>query len=209
MLGRKETYIGSENASSRGGLVVDSSVVFRQYVTPFLCLDSKPTILAISDLARYYLHNNNSQNIGDSDAENYRRVVHFRSQNKPLEEAVWKAKLPVSKKKWLEQFLNKPQYALALNKLLPITGLWKGFSLGHFNRLNALRCEDEILCYLTRIRRVWHYILDGNTTAMNATDTSTIEHLQGWCPGISGSDAELIKKLMECGTIFSSVPSPS
>ncbi|KAF8246772.1 hypothetical protein K440DRAFT_601988, partial [Wilcoxina mikolae CBS 423.85] len=190
-----------------------------------LCLEGRKRILAAKEFlpkddqwwtirlysdeldqqGRLFLRNNNSTTIGDSDAEIYRRIVYFQANINQKQERIWKSKLSASKRKRLEQFLRKPQYAAALNKLLPIVGLWKSFSLGHFNRLNPMRCEEEIICYLDRIWKVWAFILNDCIVDMKNTDASTVQYLQGRSPGHSQSDAVLVTDLMGKGKIFGGV----
>ena len=61
---------------------------------------------------------------------------------------------------------------------------------------------QEILCYLDRIRTIFHELLDGNLAALQKVDERTVKAVELTAPGASTSDAETLRSQIHGGQIF-------
>ncbi|PWW72454.1 hypothetical protein C7212DRAFT_348181 [Tuber magnatum] len=74
--------------------------------------------------------------------------------------------------------------------------------LGTLHRFFALKCDEELLCYLHRVHQVWSIISDGKATIAEATDYFTVQSLQLCAPKHSTADMCCITNLRSRGKLF-------
>jgi hypothetical protein len=102
--------------------------------------------------AQDYLKDESPKTTIASDGEIFRRIRQYQFTGQRERRNRWMNRLSASKASQLKQLLNVPEYQIAFDRLLPISGLWKGFRIGHLNRLNPLSCREVchhpyILCF--------------------------------------------------------------
>ncbi|GBF59745.1 hypothetical protein TMEN_1898 [Trichophyton mentagrophytes] len=95
----------------------------------------------------------------------------------------------------------------AFDELLPIPGLWPGLLTGSLHEFVYMRCPEELICCMTRIKDTWKSFLPDTTLQSQATAT-TIQNLEGLFPKFSRDDRSCIKRMMDEYEIFPGLEDP-
>lgn len=90
----------------------------------------------------------------------------------------------------------------AFDRLTVFPGLWEGLQLGNIHKHLALRCNDQIVSYLSHIYHVWHRIAGDDQCMRNSVDIETVRRLQSLAPEASAADRAIICELMDTRQIF-------
>ncbi|EED17218.1 conserved hypothetical protein [Talaromyces stipitatus ATCC 10500] len=122
---------------------------------------------------------------------------------------MWWARLTDDKARYLRQLSKNIDLCSAFDALLSIPGLWGGMSLEHVANVMALRCDEEIVHYLTsHLREFWVSLVSSDPTnpdleAMMKIDAHTIERLELMAPKASYRDARKLQRLLRSGKVLS------
>ncbi|PYH75442.1 hypothetical protein BO82DRAFT_410486 [Aspergillus uvarum CBS 121591] len=140
-----------------------------------------------------------------SDGEIYRKYRYYQRENNALSQERWLLRLSENKASRIKQLNSTKNSHLcaALNKLLAIPGLWNGLSLGSMNSVMALKCDEEIIHYLTHIKSFWAALVDHDSDKMSRIDTHTVETLQLYAPRASDVDQKIVEGRILSGEVFS------
>ncbi|KAH9205192.1 hypothetical protein DL95DRAFT_492292 [Leptodontidium sp. 2 PMI_412] len=117
----------------------------------------------------------------------------------------WMSCLSASKQRNLSWLLERTSYTERLDMLVIFQGLWVGFELGNIRQLFALRCDEELQRYSSRILETWSKITLYDDEIGASVDVITAQNLQGRAPFASISDREAIMRDMDSGLLFSKV----
>ncbi|KAE8311136.1 hypothetical protein BDV41DRAFT_578972 [Aspergillus transmontanensis] len=86
--------------------------------------------------------------------------------------------------------------------LLAIPGLWNGMSLGLLNTALALKCDEELIHYLTHVKNFWATLVNYDRTRMALIDLHTVDTLQLYAPRASKVDRKTVKGKILGGEFF-------
>ncbi|GFG10588.1 hypothetical protein IFM5058_05002 [Aspergillus udagawae] len=140
-----------------------------------------------------------------TDGEIYRKIRQYQHESNALFQNRWWSRLSPNKAKRLRQ-LTSPDNAYlcaAFDGLLPIPGLWNGMSLGSLNSVMALKCDEEIIHYLTHVKNFWATLVNHDRNQMARIDLHTVDSLQLYAPRASRSDRKTVKGKILGGEVFS------
>ncbi|KAH1519476.1 hypothetical protein CDV57_01297 [Aspergillus fumigatus] len=140
-----------------------------------------------------------------TDGEVYRKIRQYQHESNALFQNRWWSRLSPNKAKRLRQ-LTSPDNAYlcaAFDGLLPIPGLWNGMSLGSLNSVMALKCDEEIIHYLTHVKNFWATLVNHDRNQMARIDLHTVDSLQLYAPRASRSDRKTVKGKILGGEVFS------
>ncbi|KAK5069383.1 hypothetical protein LTR51_008633 [Lithohypha guttulata] len=73
---------------------------------------------------------------------------------------------------------------------------------GNIRALMGIKCDEEIVHYLSHIYQTFSFLLDGDVLAMAKVDRHTIEQLQSRNPANCRQDRTLLEPMVEAGSIF-------
>ena len=94
---------------------------------------------------------------GFTDGEIYRHLRHFQLNQDVVQAAKWLSRLSDSKRKDLKTFFsNHDAVRIALDDLLPFTGLWSSFQIGTLKRISSLNCEEVRSCPVKGVHLLNH-----------------------------------------------------
>jgi hypothetical protein len=132
-----------------------------------------------------------------TDGEIYRHI-----RQHPCERQWW-AHLSRHKSKNLRQLLRHDKYTAAFDAILNnIPGLGTGMRISTLHKMMAMRCEEEILCYLHSIKELWFKLLGSEKDALLMVDEATVKFLELKAPGVSVLDANAVHGKLLTGKIF-------
>jgi hypothetical protein len=78
-----------------------------------------------------------------SDGDLYRHLRHYQRLDDTIQTGKWQARLSPSKRRDVKILLSKHNdLAVALDRLLPFTGLWGSVQLGTLHRILSLNCDE-------------------------------------------------------------------
>ena len=80
--------------------------------------------------------------------------------------------------------------------------LGRGLLAGCIGGMLRLKCDEEIIHYLTHIYEAWSFLFGHNDDAMPKIDAHTVESVESRIPARSSSDENILKPLVEQGDIF-------
>lgn len=143
-----------------------------------------------------------------SDGDIYRYIRHHGKDGSRRANLEWRVHLSSCKERILDLLLKRTQIVQALDKLLPLPGLWPGLQMGNIHKHLALHCDEQILHYLGHIDEIWSTITSGDLMLKQHVDWNTVRHLELRAP-CTQSDAIYIRTLMDRGQIFPGVKDPS
>lgn len=78
----------------------------------------------------------------------------------------------------------------------------RGMLAGSVGSILRLKCDEEIIRYLTHIHDSWAALVGFEESDLGRIDNHTMEGLEGRVPALSKSDADFLKPSMEEGTLF-------
>ncbi|KAH8663705.1 hypothetical protein BGZ60DRAFT_379461, partial [Tricladium varicosporioides] len=102
----------------------------------------------------------------------------------------------------LKAMEKRPALYKGFTSLRPFVGLWASFQKGTLHRYKSLRCDEELIRYLDRIKHVWTSILDGDEELMYNLDPETVELFEGRAPKTSSADRDFITRAIESKSAF-------
>ncbi|KAL1629899.1 hypothetical protein SLS56_005169 [Neofusicoccum ribis] len=140
-----------------------------------------------------------------SDGEIFRKIRLYHRKNDHGSEQKWWARLTATKQKDLRQLLRNSALTHAFDSLIDMPGLWYPVKLGTLHRLLTLRCDEELLNYLSHISRVWKNILEASNVPPEVVDRDTVEKLELLAPSASSRDRESIERMVASGHVFGEV----
>ncbi|KAM0714194.1 hypothetical protein Q7P37_009981 [Cladosporium fusiforme] len=138
------------------------------------------------------------------DGEIFYKIRQYHLANDEANELKWWARLTETKRKDLKQLLRDARYTKAFDGMLPWPGLWTPVKLGSLHRLLCMKCDEELLAYLTYISEIWRRIT-ANVDTSDIVDAGSVEKLQSLAPQHSTADAESISDLVAANKIFTRV----
>ncbi|KAJ6171550.1 hypothetical protein N7470_000617 [Penicillium chermesinum] len=95
----------------------------------------------------------------------------------------------------------RPVLRHAFDALLPITGIWEGMSIGVLHKINAMRCDEPIRCYLEHIRQTFRYIV-GDEGLLPRIDAASVRIMCSRAPATSPQDLCALQREWRQGTLF-------
>lgn len=104
--------------------------------------------------------------------------------------------------------MRKEKLVDALDKLLPLRGLWHGLQLGNMHKYIALHYDEQIEHGLDHVTKIWELITDDDPELKEHVDVDTVQGLELLAPWRK-ADAILIRTRMERKLIFPLVSDPS
>ncbi|QKX63195.1 uncharacterized protein TRUGW13939_10364 [Talaromyces rugulosus] len=143
-----------------------------------------------------------------SDGEIYRKINQYQREDNAHFQERWWARLSGTKAKRLRALRKNIQLSTAFNALLPIPGIWGGMSIGNLPKVLALKCDEEIVHYLTmHVKKFWVSLVSADAhhpdrAAMMKIDAHTVEKLELMAPGISRQDARTVKGWVLSGEVL-------
>ncbi|KAL5350973.1 hypothetical protein ACLOAV_004546 [Pseudogymnoascus australis] len=105
----------------------------------------------------------------------------------------------------LKAIEKRPALYAALTALRPFVGLWYSFKKGTLERINCLKCDDELIHYLDSIKNTWVFIIGNDLELAEKIDESTVKQIEARAPMVSLADKEDIVQGFRDGTIFGQV----
>ncbi|EED22551.1 conserved hypothetical protein [Talaromyces stipitatus ATCC 10500] len=144
-----------------------------------------------------------------SDGEIYRKIRRYQKEPNAFIQRMWWARLTDDKARYLRQLSKNIDLCSAFDALLSIPGLWGGMSLEHVANVIALRCDEEIVHYLTsHLREFWISLVTSDPTnpdleATMKIDAHTVEILELMAPKASYRDARKVQRLLRSGKVLS------
>ncbi|CAD6446230.1 9af29918-80fd-47c1-9331-5f0aad3ba491 [Sclerotinia trifoliorum] len=102
----------------------------------------------------------------------------------------------------LKAIEKRPSLYKGFTSLRPFVGLWTSFQKGTLHRYKSLRCDDELIRYLDRIKHVWASMLDGDEELTYNLDPETAELFEVRAPKTSSADKEFITEAIESKRAF-------
>ncbi|KAL2848991.1 hypothetical protein BJX68DRAFT_276174 [Aspergillus pseudodeflectus] len=140
-----------------------------------------------------------------SDGEVYRKIRQYQHEANALFQNRWWTRLSPNKAKRLRQLTSQDNTNLcaAFDALLAIPGLWNGMSLGLLNTVLALKCDEELIHYLTHVKNFWAALVNHDRTRMALIDLYTVDALQLYAPRASKVDRKTVKGKILGGEVFS------
>ncbi|KAL3705906.1 hypothetical protein TMatcc_006915 [Talaromyces marneffei ATCC 18224] len=144
-----------------------------------------------------------------SDGEIYQKIRRYQQEHNAVFERTWWARLTDDKARYLRQLSKNIDICSAFDGLLSIPGLWGGMSLEDVAKMMALRCDEEIVHYLTsHLRKFWASLVSPDPTnpdleAMMKIDAHTVERLELMAPKASYRDARKVQRLLHSGKVLS------
>ncbi|KAF2278978.1 uncharacterized protein EI97DRAFT_413974, partial [Westerdykella ornata] len=140
------------------------------------------------------------------DGEVFRKIRIYHNCGDIESENRWWTYLDNSKPKDLRQLIKHKNLISAFDALVDIPGLWSKVHLGSLHRLLKLRCDEEMICYLSHVDTTWRKILSCNSGSLPASvvDSKTVEKLQLLRP-CADSDKYIIQKLMKERVLFPNI----
>ncbi|ELR03573.1 hypothetical protein GMDG_06231 [Pseudogymnoascus destructans 20631-21] len=157
----------------------------------------------IDDELRKALIEEHSNEQPPSDGEIYCKIRKYQQKRDRYSEMRWWARLSGHGTRCLEQVSRHPDFKAAFDDLLDIPGLWGGMRISTLNRMISMRCDDEVLSYLTHIKDVWSRLLHHNKEAMLIVDQATVKAVELMAPKSSKRDAQALHGQLLSGQIFS------
>ncbi|KJZ69361.1 hypothetical protein HIM_11243 [Hirsutella minnesotensis 3608] len=119
----------------------------------------------------------------------------FGQENQYFESRWWARLTSVSgstnKKQRLEQLFGHRKFAHAFDEFRHLPALYYGLRLSVVNKMISMRCDEELLLFLTQMKELWYRVFDGDETAMGKLDRATVEALQLTAPGACDAEAQL------------------
>ncbi|CRG91095.1 Titin [Talaromyces islandicus] len=143
-----------------------------------------------------------------SDGEIYRKIIQYQREDNAHFQNRWWARLSDTKAKRLRALRNNIELSTAFNALLPIPGVWGGMSIGNLPKVMALKCDEEIVHYLTlHVRKFWVSLVSADAdhpdrASMMKIDAHTVEKLELMAPGLSRQDARTVKGWVLSGEVL-------
>ncbi|KAE8155499.1 hypothetical protein BDV40DRAFT_294282 [Aspergillus tamarii] len=140
-----------------------------------------------------------------TDGEVYRKIRQYQHEANALFQNRWWTRLSPNKAKRLRQLTSPDNTHLcaAFDALLAIPGLWNGMSLGLLNTVLALKCDEELIHYLTHVKNFWATLVNHDRTRMALIDLHTVDTLQLYAPRASKVDRKTVKGKILGGDVFS------
>ncbi|KAL5333673.1 hypothetical protein BJX70DRAFT_48849 [Aspergillus crustosus] len=140
-----------------------------------------------------------------TDGEVYRKIRQYQHESNALFQNRWLSRLSPNKAKRLRQLTSEDNTHLcaAFDTLLGIPGLWNGMSLGSLNTVMALKCDEELIHYLTHVKNFWATLVDHDRARMALIDLHTVDTLQLYAPRASKVDRKTVKGKILGGEVFS------
>ncbi|KAE8130756.1 hypothetical protein BDV38DRAFT_276525 [Aspergillus pseudotamarii] len=140
-----------------------------------------------------------------TDGEVYRKIRQYQQEANALFQNRWWTRLSPNKAKRLRQLTSPDNTHLcaAFDALLAIPGLWNGMSLGLLNTVLALKCDEELIHYLTHVKNFWATLVNHDRTRMTLIDLHTVDTLQLYAPRASKVDRKTVKGKILGGEVFS------
>ncbi|KAB8212841.1 hypothetical protein BDV33DRAFT_231343 [Aspergillus novoparasiticus] len=140
-----------------------------------------------------------------TDGEVYRKIRQYQHEANALFQNRWWTRLSPNKAKRLRQLTSPDNTHLcaAFDALLAIPGLWNGMSLGLLNTVLALKCDEELIHYLTHVKNFWATLVNHDRTRMALIDLHTVDTLQLYAPRASKVDRKTVKGKILGGEVFS------
>ncbi|KAF3934431.1 hypothetical protein ABW20_dc0101238 [Dactylellina cionopaga] len=108
----------------------------------------------------------------------------------------------MSKRRDAKALLKREGLRDAFDSLLPLPGLWAGLRLGVLQRILCLSCDDEIIAYLLKVRKVWGTFLLEDAESMAALDSESVQHLELRAPGMTATDDHHISEKISNGQLL-------
>ncbi|KAG9241344.1 hypothetical protein BJ878DRAFT_428324, partial [Calycina marina] len=105
----------------------------------------------------------------------------------------------------LKAIEKRPALYAALAALRPFVGLWDSFHKGTLERINCVKCDDELIYYLDSMKRTWMFIIGGDPELAEKIDAATVKLIEAKAPMVSFADKEEIVRGFQDGTIFCQV----
>ncbi|KFY01356.1 hypothetical protein O988_02795 [Pseudogymnoascus sp. VKM F-3808] len=105
----------------------------------------------------------------------------------------------------LKAIEKRPALYAALTALRPFVGLWYSFKKATLERINCLKCDDELIRYLDGMKNTWMFIIDNDLELADKIDESTVDLIEATAPMVSLADKEDIVQGFRDGTIFRQV----
>ncbi|KAF1840100.1 uncharacterized protein K460DRAFT_399124 [Cucurbitaria berberidis CBS 394.84] len=141
-----------------------------------------------------------------SDGEIFRKIRLYHREGNEEAENRWWSRLDKSKPKDLRQLLKRTKLALKFDALIDMPGLWAKVQIGALHRLLVLKCDEEMIEYLSHVVEAWKgFLRCGQTTLpFSVVDTATVQNLELLVPKYSDIDKESVVDLMERRVIFPS-----
>ncbi|KAF2844516.1 hypothetical protein T440DRAFT_436373 [Plenodomus tracheiphilus IPT5] len=142
------------------------------------------------------------------DGEFFSKIRHYQKTANAVLERWWWARLSfvsVKKEQNLKRILHDIRYTSyrsAFDFQLDMPGLSGGMRLGTVHKMFAMRCDDEIICYLRYIQETWSRILGGKKEAMQQVDRATVQAVELTAPGACEQDAAVLSGKLRKGEIF-------
>ncbi|OAF55407.1 hypothetical protein VC83_08335 [Pseudogymnoascus destructans] len=157
----------------------------------------------IDDELRKALIEEHSNEQPPSDGEIYCKIRKYQQKRDRYSEMRWWARPSGHGTRCLDQVSRHPDFKAAFDDLLDIPGLWGGMRISTLNRMISMRCDDEVLSYLTHIKDVWSRLLHHNKEAMLIVDQATVKAVELMAPKSSKRDAQALHGQLLSGQIFS------
>ncbi|KAF2812826.1 uncharacterized protein BDZ99DRAFT_381703, partial [Mytilinidion resinicola] len=167
-----------------------------------LYLDDLPNTIALHLRTEY----SNARAFCDGDIFRYLRK-YSKNENR-AQESKWQARLKdsESKEKDIKKLVSKMRPLCdAFDDLLPFIGLWATLRLGTFHRYLTLRCEQELIHYLSYIRTTWSFILLDDARLFALLDPRTVSFLELLSPLYSSADWAEIEESMGSRYLFPAI----
>ncbi|KAG9238306.1 hypothetical protein BJ875DRAFT_502178 [Amylocarpus encephaloides] len=117
-------------------------------------------------------------------------------------EGRWWVRLSKHETRCLKDLFRHTKLKAAFDDLLGIPGLWGGMRISTLNKMISMRCDEEVLAYLTHIKDVWSQLLGQNEQAMRMVDNTTVKALELKAPKYSKGDAQMLHGQLVSGEIF-------
>ncbi|KAL4958852.1 DUF3723 domain-containing protein [Aspergillus stella-maris] len=139
-----------------------------------------------------------------TDGEVYRKIRQYQHESNALFQNRWWSRLSPNKAKRLRQLTSQDNTYLcaAFDGLLVIPGLWNGMSLGSLNTVLALKCDEEVIHYLTHVKNFWAALVNRDRAQMALIDLRTVDTLQLYAPRASRVDRKAVKGKILGGEVF-------
>jgi hypothetical protein len=158
----------------------------------------------LSNELRAYLTHQTSNELSLSAGEIYFHILRCDPADTRTIDSWWAQVHSVDEARELKRLLARKNLNAPFRALAKMPASGRGLLAGCIGSLLRLKCDEEVIRYLTHIYDSWSHLLDHSVEAMQKIDVHTVECLESRNPANSVSDEEYLKPLIVKGLIFES-----
>ncbi|OAA42287.1 hypothetical protein ISF_09727 [Cordyceps fumosorosea ARSEF 2679] len=122
--------------------------------------------------------------MSNSDGEIYTKLRGYGGDH--INFCEWHERLSITKQKAFFYITKRPAITEALDRLIPLKGVFESLHLSYFLKIFDKRLDDELLAGLDNIHKQWSRITDG--CRLDLLDKDTVTALEGRAPSVSTED---------------------